>query len=153
MEVCPATASVAVRKDSRELAFARRMATATPTPSAIPSAVISVRSSSRSKARRMNRRKRVTYAFIVNASSARPAVVAFDQAVAHADDAPRVFSRLGRMGSKNNGDAGLAVQLGEQSHDLVAVLGIKVAGRLVGEHELRPRDNGAGDGTPLQLAA
>src|SRR5690242_15830560 len=97
------------------------MATVTATPSAMPSAVISVRSFSRAKARRMNWRKSARVAFIFVGSSARPAVVAFDQAVAHTNTAARVVSRFVRVRGEDDGDAGFAVQLCEQSHDLVAV--------------------------------
>ena len=41
----------------------------------------------------------------------------------------------------------------EQLHELVGPLGVEVAGRLVGEHEVGLHDEGARDRDPLLLAA
>ena len=45
------------------------------------------------------------------------------------------------------------VQLLEEAHDLAALIGVEVAGRLVGEEEFRARDERAGDADELLLAA
>ena len=47
----------------------------------------------------------------------------------------------------------LPVQVAEQADDLAAGVGVEVAGRLVGQEDARPIDEGAGDGGPLHLAA
>ena len=56
------------------------------------------------------------------------------------------------MGDHHDGGA-LLVQLGEQVHHLLAILGVEVAGGLVGEDELGVGDYGAGDGHALLLSA
>ena len=47
----------------------------------------------------------------------------------------------------------LGVQFLQQVHHLFAILGVEVAGRLVGEDQLRSGHDGAGDGHPLLLTA
>ena len=47
----------------------------------------------------------------------------------------------------------VAVELGQQLHDLVAATRVEVAGRLVGEHHVGLGDDGAGDRHALLLAA
>ena len=47
----------------------------------------------------------------------------------------------------------LAVQVAQQAHDIAAGVGVEVAGRLVGQQHVRAVDQGAGDGSPLHLAA
>ena len=47
----------------------------------------------------------------------------------------------------------LRVQLGEQLHDLAALVGVQVAGRLVGQDDRRIGDHGAGDRHQLLLSA
>ncbi len=57
------------------------------------------------------------------------------------------------VGHHHDGAALLSVEAVEQLHDLDAHLGIQVAGRLVGEEDLRVARDGAGDGHALALAA
>ena len=47
----------------------------------------------------------------------------------------------------------LLVQFGQQIHDLFAVLRVEVAGGLIGEDQLRVRNDGAGDGDALLLTS
>ena len=75
-----------------------------------------------------------------------------DPAVEKVDDAVGIARVALRVGDHHDGGA-LLVQLGEQIHHLLAVLGIKVASRLVGEDELGVGDHGAGDGDALLLSA
>ena len=56
------------------------------------------------------------------------------------------------MGHHEDGGA-FAVELGEEFHYLLAVLGVEVTGGLVGEDELGIGDDGAGDGHPLLLTS
>ena len=75
-----------------------------------------------------------------------------DPAVEKVDDAVGIARVALRVGDHHDGGA-LLVQLGEQVHHLLAVLGIEVASRLVGEDELGVGDHGAGDGDALLLSA
>ena len=47
----------------------------------------------------------------------------------------------------------LGIQFLQQVHDLLAVLGVEVTGRLIGEDQLRTGHYGAGDGDALLLTA
>ncbi len=75
-----------------------------------------------------------------------------DPAVEKVDDAVGVARVALRVGDHHDGGA-LVVQLGEQVHHLLAVLGVEVASGLVGEDELGVGDHGAGDGHALLLSA
>ncbi len=75
-----------------------------------------------------------------------------DPAVEEVDDAVGVARVALRVGDHHDGGA-LVVQLGEQIHHLLAVLGVEVAGGLVGEDELGVGDHGAGNGHALLLSA
>jgi hypothetical protein len=79
-------------------------------------------------------------------------VVARDDAVADGDDAVGVFGDVGLVGDEDDGVA-LGVEFVEEGHDLVAGLGVEVAGGLVGEDDGGLVDQGAGDGDALALAA
>ena len=57
------------------------------------------------------------------------------------------------MGHEHHRDAPLAVELLEGLHDLAAGAGVEVAGRLVGQQQLRLADQRPGDGDPLLLTA
>ena len=57
-----------------------------------------------------------------------------------------------RVGDHDDGRAFL-VELAEHPHHLLAMRGVEVAGRLVGEDQLGLADQGAGDGDALLLAA
>src|SRR5581483_9650412 len=64
-----------------------------------------------------------------------------------------VFVHQGNIvGGDDDGGAGF-VELDEQAKKALAEIGIDVAGRLVGQQKLRPRDDGARDGGALLLAA
>src|SRR5207247_630188 len=58
--------------------------------------------------------------------------VAFDQAVAQADDAAGVAGDVLLVGDDDDGVA-LRVQVLEQLHDFLARAGVEIAGRLVGQ--------------------
>ena len=73
-------------------------------------------------------------------------------AVEQVDDTVGVAGVALRVSDHHDGGAFL-VELGEQVHHLLAVLGVEVAGGLVGEDELGVGDHGAGDGDTLLLAA
>ena len=72
--------------------------------------------------------------------------------VEHVDDAAREVGVGRRVGHHDDGRAFL-VELAEHAHDLLAVRGVEVAGRLVGQDQLGLADQGAGDGDALLLAA
>ena len=76
-----------------------------------------------------------------------------DVAVEEMDDAVRVGRHIGLVGDHGDGDAGVAVERGEQFHDVAAGRRVEVAGRLVGEDDLRAGDDGPRDGDTLLLAA
>ena len=65
-----------------------------------------------------------------------------DVAVEEVDDAVGVARVALRVGDHHDGGA-LLVELGEQVHHLLAVLGVEVAGGFVGEDELGVGDHGA----------
>src|SRR5205085_9666719 len=68
------------------------------------------------------------------------------------DDSAAIAGINLRVGDLDNGRAPL-VQLLEQLHDLLALTGMQVPGRLVRENDLRVGDDGACDGHELLLAA
>ena len=57
------------------------------------------------------------------------------------------------VGYHQQGAAGLSDEVAEQSHDFEAGILVEVAGRLVGEHQLRLVQQGARNRDPLLLAA
>src|SRR3546814_16663500 len=75
-------------------------------------------------------------------------VCSSDLPVAHLDDGSRIVRHLLLMRHHQYGDAAIAVQIGEQFHDLDRTLGVQIACRLVGEqpdrigHD-RPRNRDA----------
>jgi len=75
-----------------------------------------------------------------------------DPAVEEVDDAVGVAGVALGVGDHHDGGA-LLVELGEQVHHLLAVLGVEVTGGLVGEDELGIGDHGASDGDTLLLTA
>ena len=74
-----------------------------------------------------------------------------DPAVEHVDDAAGEVGMRRRVGDHDDGRAFL-VELAEHPHHLLAVGGVEVAGRLVGEDQLGLADQRAGDGDALLLA-
>ena len=78
--------------------------------------------------------------------------VAGDQAVADADDAPRMPGDVLLVRDDNDGVA-LLRELLEQRHDFLAGLGIEIAGRFVRQQDGRLVHQRAGDGHALALAA
>ena len=76
-----------------------------------------------------------------------------DAAVGEEDDAVGVAGRDGVVGDHHDGLAELAHGLAHEGEDLGARAGVEVAGRLVGEDDLRPAGQGPGHGDPLLLAA
>ena len=79
-------------------------------------------------------------------------LVAGDQPVANADDAPRVFGDVLLVRHHDDGVA-LPREFREERQDFRAGLGVEVAGRLVGQQDGRPVHQRAGDGDALALAA
>src|SRR5258708_35893802 len=75
-----------------------------------------------------------------------------DAAVAHDEVAPAVVGDVELMRDHDDGDA-LVVEFLEHAHHLDGGLAVEVAGRFVGEEDLRLVDEGAGDGHALLLAA
>ena len=76
-----------------------------------------------------------------------------DLAVAHVQDAVGDLRRFGVMRDHEHGLIQLAAGGVQHGKNRVGVLGIEVAGGLVGQHDSRARDQGAGDGDALLLAA
>jgi hypothetical protein len=81
------------------------------------------------------------------------ALVAGDEAVHQAHGAVGVGGHVGLVGDHHHGDALVAVEGGQQVHDLAAAGGVEVAGGLVGEEQRGPGDQRPGDRHPLLLAA
>src|SRR6478672_10406341 len=79
-------------------------------------------------------------------------LVGDDLAVAQQHLAPGVLGDVGLVGDEDHRVAAL-VELVEEVHDVLRGRRVKVAGRLVGEQDRRPVDQGARDGDPLALAA
>ena len=75
-----------------------------------------------------------------------------DDAVADVDDAMGELGDVGFVGDDDDGVAAM-VELVEERHDLVAGLGVEVAGGLVGEDDRGAIDERAGDGDALALSA
>ena len=65
----------------------------------------------------------------------------------------RARRRLGVVGHHHDRLAELAVQLVHEAQHLLAGRAVEIAGRLVGHHERRVGDQGAGDRDALLLAA
>ena len=76
-----------------------------------------------------------------------------DQAVAEMDDGAGISGHVGLVGHHQHGDAEIAVEAGQQVHDLERGLAVEIAGRLVGEQHVGIGDDRAGDGDALLLAA
>jgi hypothetical protein len=76
-----------------------------------------------------------------------------DLAVAQHDQAIGVRGGLGVVGHHHHGLAEVVDRLAQHAQDLVARLGVEVAGRLVGEHHRRLRDQRARHRHALLLAA
>src|SRR5262245_54341309 len=81
-----------------------------------------------------------------------PRSVVDDPAVAEADDAVAVGGVLLRVRDLDDRHA-LGVERLEEAHDLAPLVGVEVAGRLVGEQQLGFRDERPGDADELLLAA
>jgi hypothetical protein len=78
--------------------------------------------------------------------------IRFDVAVAHADDALGPGGNVVFVGDHDDGLAH-GVELRQALHNLVAGLGVEVAGRLVGQDDTGIIDQSPGDGDALLLAA
>ena len=76
-----------------------------------------------------------------------------DLAIAHVEDSACNRSGLRVVRNHEGGLAKLLVGAHKHAEHCVGVLCIKVAGWLVGKHDGRPRNQGAGDGNTLLLAA
>ena len=76
-----------------------------------------------------------------------------DFPVAHVEDAIGDLGGFGVVGDHQDGLVELAAGLAEHLEDSVGVLGVEVAGGLVGEDDGGAVDEGAGDGYALLLAA
>ena len=75
-----------------------------------------------------------------------------DLAVADMHNAMRKLRDISFVRHEHDGIA-LGVQMVEERHDLLAGLGVEIAGRLIGEDDRRMIDQGTGDGYALALAA
>ena len=73
-------------------------------------------------------------------------------AVSDGYDLATVLGPFGIVGDLDDGGAGV-VELLEEVHDLAALIGVEIAGRLVRKNQGRLGDDGAGDGDELLLAA
>ena len=82
----------------------------------------------------------------------RARAVVDDQTVAHPDDPLGVLGDVVLVGDHDDRLAGV-VELAEHLHDLVAGLGVEVAGGLVGQDDVGVVDQRAGDRDALLLAA
>ncbi len=76
-----------------------------------------------------------------------------DFAIAHVEDAVGYLGGFGVVGDHQDGLVELAAGGAEHVEDGVGVLGVEVAGGLVGEDDGGAGDEGAGDGDALLLAA
>src|SRR5689334_22858647 len=79
-------------------------------------------------------------------------MVAGDDAVANGDDTMSVLGDIRLVGDEDDGVAP-SVEFIKEGHDLVAGLGVEVAGGLVGEDDGGVVDKGTGDGHALALTA
>ena len=104
------------------------MAMTAATPMTMPSRVRNERSTLR---RTESRARRTVSQQHQAASIARR--VGLDVAVEEADGALRIGGDVGLVRDHHDGEAELAVERGEQRHDLVAACGVEIAGRLVGD--------------------
>src|SRR5579884_329837 len=77
----------------------------------------------------------------------------FNLSIDHLDQPIGLKRELLVMGHQNERDSPLPVEPFQQSEDLVTRMGIEIAGRLVGQDQLRPQHQRARDGDPLLLAA
>ena len=75
-----------------------------------------------------------------------------DDAIADVDDAMGELGDVRLMGDDDD-RVPVRVEFLKKGHDLVAGLGVEVAGRFVGEDDRGPVDEGAGDGDTLALPA
>src|SRR5690606_38617779 len=109
------------------------MAMTAATPMTMPSRV----STERSALRRTERRARR----IVSRSMRhlQPPLVVFDPSVEKADRAICIGGDILLVRDHHDRKAGVLVQPGQQVHDLVAALGIEIAGRFVGHQKRRLR--------------
>jgi hypothetical protein len=57
------------------------------------------------------------------------------------------------VGGKNDGKTPLAIQLGQQVHDLASIVGVQITGRFVSENEIGSSYNRSRDGRALHLAS
>ena len=75
-----------------------------------------------------------------------------DAAVGEEHDAVGVSGGQGVVGDHDDGLAEVVAGVAEEPQQRLSVPGVEVAGRLVGEHDLRSSDQCAGDGDPLLLS-
>jgi len=79
-------------------------------------------------------------------------MIASNDAVTDGDDAMGVFGDVGLVGDEDDG-VSAGVKVVEESHDLIAGLGVEVAGGFVGEDDGGAINEGSGDGDALALTA
>src|SRR5262249_3887118 len=79
--------------------------------------------------------------------------IAVNQAVLDGDLSRRMGGDLSVVCDHDDGLAALPIETLEFSQDLRARFGVKVAGRLIGQDDLRLIDESAGDGHALLLSA
>ena len=73
--------------------------------------------------------------------------------ILHMNDAVRLGRKLVIMSHDDEGRPARAVQLTQQCEKRITSMRIEVAGRLIGQHQVRPLHQGPRDGDPLLLAA
>ena len=141
LEICSATAAVAPLPSVT-------IVTTAATPMTMPSVV----RNERSRCRLISRMARMMVVKNIRPAPL-PCSTRLDQAVAEMDDGAGIGGHVGLVGDHQDGDAEVAVEVGQQVHDLERGLAVEIAGRLVGEQHVGVGDDRAGDGDALLLAA
>src|SRR6187431_797681 len=77
----------------------------------------------------------------------------YDAAIDERDGSIRLGSNLRVMGHHDYSEVLLAIQPAQDFHDFLAGVLVEVTGRLVGQENMRSRDECAGDGGALHFAA
>src|SRR5579863_2356615 len=76
-----------------------------------------------------------------------------DDTIPHVDDAIEIDDRFGIVRDHDDGLTQILVELTKHLKNDFGILGVEIAGRLVGEENFGFVDDGAGDGNALLLAA
>src|SRR4051812_40448728 len=127
------------------------MATSEATPTAIPTVVSELRSSA---SRRLRVARSVTSLNLMRAPQPLFLFVSDDLPVAEEDLARRVaIGKVALVRHHNHGDAASAIQILNEIEYLFAGLAVEIAGGFVGQQELGPIHQSAGQGDPLLFAS